>query len=182
MKHNFVYLFAITIVLLIAGCKKEEPEEIPPAPPESYFKFEGQTYELKNARVLVRNIGGAYYLYDLQLYSGFTVAISDSNLVTLQGTGDAVTFLDLYGTTPKLETESYTILETQVSPGHFTGGNILIDYNMQTNSGHVASIKGGSLSISDYGNYYIVSFYLTDQLWRVVEGTVKAEITHINLN
>ena len=163
----------VLMLVAITGCGKSDDR------PSGAFVCEEVQYPLtKGILARITSPPAQTYRYDLTVYSGFVNAPL-SGVYTFVGKGCLVSFSNIICEhSDGLSTGKYTFDPTEKTPGTFSIGEVLIDWDIDTQTGQHLFIKEGSISLIANAKTYAVVFSLTCEDGRVIYGSFKGELSY----
>jgi hypothetical protein len=183
MRLTLRALFALMIAgAALTSCNKDDDDD--DATPESYFMYDGKTYELTQA--YIENYGewepGVYNLDLTMMSKGFTVNTSNGQIQSVTGTGNALYFEMYTSDSTKLDNRTYTYDEMSTANGTFDFGVIGINFNIATQTGTQHMVMSGTVTVSKSGSVYTITWDLTEENGKKVTGKYKKAITVSNVD
>lgn len=163
----------VLALIIIAGCGKSDDS------PQGAFVCDGVRYPLtKGIIAKLTNSPAENYRYDLTIYSGFVNAPLSGGY-TFVGSGCSITLQDIICTSSTgLNTGMYTFNPTEKLPGTFSIGDVLINWDIETQTGRHLFVKNGSISLIKNNKTYTMVFSITCEDGRVIYGNFMGELSY----
>ncbi len=161
------------VLIMTAGCSKSDDR------PHGAFVCEEIQYPLTKGIVArITSPPAETYRYDISVYSGFVNAPLSGGY-TFVGSGCSVSFQDIICTSSTgLNTGKYTFNPTEKLPGTFSVGEVLINWDIETQTGQHFYVKDGSISLISNNKTYTMVFSVTCDDGRVIYGNFGGELSY----
>jgi len=159
MKNLKTVLFSLLAAsILFTACKKDENDD----PPKNQMTIDGTAYEFSQG--IIENFGTWLsidaYNFDITIISdSFTIYEMNGEIDSISGIGHAISF-ELYSSdSTDLATGEYVLDVNETgNAGTFSWGAAAINFNTETDEGTEYEFTQGTVTVSQNGSTYILSF------------------------
>ena len=142
--------------------------------PKNNFKYDGKTYTLSDGYLEDYGANNGSYDWDVFIISSKLTYNGD----WFTGTGDIVYFDLNTASENGLVTGTYTY-SSERDVFTFVDGAIGLNYNMDTESGAIVEVIGGTVEITVSGNEVLFEFNLIAETGKTIKGRFKGVLTEI---
>jgi hypothetical protein len=178
MKNLFQLLLGIIAInFFLIQCNKDNTTK------KNSINYQNQVYNLdKGVLEYYGNIHGSGNNLDLTLLSSGLVIHETNNLIdSISGTGNGIYFEMFTTGTASLTVGDYTFdSDSTGNAGTFDYGNVILNYNTETNQGINQDITGGVISIKSSGLTYEITFNCTLKNGNGITGYYKGPLIYYN--
>jgi len=168
MKHLKIALFLLLVSFVVLNSCEDD------STPKNYFKYDGKTYSLSDG--YIEDYGANNGSFDWDVYIVSSKLNYNGDWFT--GTGQVI-YLDLNTSWENgLVSGTYTY-SAERSTFTFVDGGVGINFNMDTETGTIVEIIGGTVEITITANEVLFEFNLIAEAGKTIKGRFKGVLTEI---
>ncbi len=173
MKKYLLTLLVISMPFAFSACDDDDDNDLNGQ--ENTFTYDGESYAIDHGLLFYYGEYGGAHDYDLILHSDGISFEEES----FSGNGNALIFIIYSDSATGLTPGSYNYEEDE-EPFSFMEGEMLLEFDIATESGTEMWIEGGSIDVERSGNTYTLEINVTAEDGKPIRGTFEGGINLID--